>query len=257
VIPVTGVFANSTDAVRARDSLKSHGIPEDSVNLLMPERKRSASKRVAVTDAEQPGIGKVLGGVVGGVVGAAAGVEVGALGAAFLLPGVGTIIAVGAAAAALLGTGGAIGGAVVGEALDEALSEGLPVDELFLYRDATRKGRSVVIAFAANHKQADTTLQLLREQGAESIDAAGDSWSLGIRDDQEVKFRDSSERSEAEQQDFRWGFEAALNPMYRGKPYDDVKDALKVEAPDRFETEPFKRGYERGQRYVTPDQQNR
>jgi len=56
---------------------------------------------------------------------------------------------------AALGTGGAIGGAALGDALDEGMTEGLPKDELFIYEDALRQGRSVVIAFVHPGRQVD------------------------------------------------------------------------------------------------------
>jgi hypothetical protein len=250
MIPVTGLFASSSDALRAADSLKSHGIPVERISVLIPNKAQPGAKSLPVTDAEQPGIGKVMGGVVGGAVGVAAGAEMGALGAALLLPGVGPIIAVGIAAAAILGLGGAVGGAFVGEALDESLTEGLPVDELYVYEDALRKGRSVVIAFAANQKLAQAVHHLLLAEGAESIDSARERWWLGIRDDEQASFDPPQGTSDGDEQAFRAGFETALKPRYRGKPYPAVRDSVKTEQPGTVVTELFKRGYERGQVYL-------
>src|SRR5262249_7936400 len=229
MIPVTGIFATKSDALRARDALGSGGIAQEPINVLMPDEKRTPIKRGPVTDTEGPGIGKVMGGVVGGTVGAAAGGELGAVGAALLIPGVGPIIAIGSAAAAILGIGGAITGAVLGEAIDESLTEGLPVDELFFYEDALRKGHSVVIVFAANQKQAAATRQLLPAEGAESIDAARESWWLGVRDDEQASFSVPNGTMVSGEQEFRQGFEAALKPNYRGKSYDDARESLKKE----------------------------
>src|SRR5262249_2636755 len=243
-------FATKSDALRARDALGSGGIAQERINVLMPDEKRTPIKRVPVTDTEGPGIGKVMGGVVGGTVGAAAGAELGALGAGLLSPGVGPIIAIGSAAAAILGLGGAITGAVLGGALDESLTEGLPVDDLFLYEDALRKGRSVVIVFAAKQKQATAVRQLMTAQGAESIDSARESWWLGIRDDEKDSFTIPDGTLVSGEQEFREGFEAALKPRYRGKAYDDARENLRDEAPDRFASELFKQGYEHGRAYL-------
>jgi hypothetical protein len=249
MIPVTGLFATKTDALRTREALSSSGIAQERINVLMPDEKR-AGKRIPVTDAEQPGIGKVMGGVVGGTVGAAAGAELGALGAALLIPGIGPIIAIGSAAAAILGLGGALTGASIGEALDESLTEGLPVDDLFLYEDALRKGRSVVIAFAANQKQATAVRQLMTAQGAESIDSARESWWLGIRDDEKASFSIPNGILVSGEQEFRDGFEAAMKPRYRGKDYEAARESLSREAPDTFADDLFKQGYERGKAYL-------
>jgi len=251
MIPVTGLFATKSDALRAREVLNSNGIARERINVLMPNGKQTSVRHVPVTDAEQPGIGKVMGGVVGGTVGAAAGAELGALGAALLIPGVGPIIAIGSAAAAILGLGGAITGAALGEALDESLTEGLPVDELFLYEDALRKGHSVVIVFTVNQKQASATRQLLSAQGAESIDSARQSWWLGIRDDEQASFSVPDGTMVSGEQEFRQGFEAALKPRFRGKDYDEARETLKHDAPHSFAGDLFKRGYERGRAYLS------
>jgi outer membrane lipoprotein SlyB len=236
--------------MRARAALHSSGIAQERISVLMPNGRNTAIKHVPVSDTEQPGIGKVMGGVVGGTVGAAAGAELGALGAALLVPGVGPIIAIGSVAAAILGIGGAITGAVLGEAIDESLTEGLPIDELFLYEDALRQGRSVVIVFAANQKQATATRQLLSAQGAESIDSARESWWLGVRDDERASFSVPDGTMVSGEQEFRHGFEAALRPKYRGKSYNDARDDLRNEAPDVFDSDLFKRGYERGRAHL-------
>jgi len=251
MIPVTGLFTTKSDALRAREALNSHGIPQERINVLMPNGGQAAVRHIQVSDTEQPGTGKVMGGVVGGTVGAAAGAELGAVGAALLIPGVGPIIAIGSAAAAILGIGGAITGAVLGEAIDESLTEGLPVDELFFYEDALRKGHSVVIVFAANQKQAAATRQLLAAEGAESIDAARESWWLGVRDDEQASFSVPNGTMVSGEQEFRQGFEAALKPNYRGKSYDDARESLKKEMSEISASELFKRGYERGRAYLS------
>ncbi len=70
----------------------------------------------------------------------AAGLEFGAAAATVLIPGVGPVLAVGLAAAAILGIGGAVGGAAAGAALEKDSTTGLPADELFVYKDALRQG---------------------------------------------------------------------------------------------------------------------
>lgn len=122
--------------------------------------------------AEEPGIGKALGGVVGISVGGAVGAELGAAAASLFFPGVGPVLATGIMGAALLGLGGAVGGAKLGRKLDESLTEGLPVDELYVYKDALRKGRSVLIAPAKDDRQAELARKAMEEAGADSVDSA-------------------------------------------------------------------------------------
>jgi hypothetical protein len=78
----------------------------------------------------------------------AAGMELGAAAATILIPGVGPVLAVGIAAAAILGVGGAVGGAAAGAALEKDSTTGLPADELFVYKAALKQGRSVIFVEA-------------------------------------------------------------------------------------------------------------
>jgi hypothetical protein len=57
-----------------------------------------------------------------------------------LVPGVGTIFAIGKGAAALLGLGGAAAGASLGEASEQAADIGVPKDDTFLYRELLKRG---------------------------------------------------------------------------------------------------------------------
>ena len=53
-----------------------------------------------------------------------------------------------------------------GEALEEGLVEGLPHDELYLYEDALRKGRSVVIAFVETDETEEAARNISGERGS-------------------------------------------------------------------------------------------
>ena len=50
----------------------------------------------------------------------------------------------------LLGAIGAVGGGAAGGDIESNVFEGLPEDEMFVYEDALRKGRSVVVAMVDN-----------------------------------------------------------------------------------------------------------
>jgi hypothetical protein len=158
--------------------MRGSGIAEDRINLLIPGESAVGQPGLAI-ETEQPGVGKAVGGVVGGATGAVAGISIAA---SLLLPGIGFVTAVGVAAAALLTVAGAIGGGAVGQALDENLDGQLPVDELYVYQDALRKGRTVVIVFAENDDQRNVIRRLLEQEGAESIDAARNQRSVGLGD---------------------------------------------------------------------------
>ena len=111
-----------------------------------PEASLQQIDAVPTEDGEQPGMGKALGGVIGGAMGLAARP---AVVASLLLPGVGAVIAIGLGAGTL-GIGGAVAGAAGGGALEGLLTRGLPKDEIFLYEDALRQGRTVIIVTSEN-----------------------------------------------------------------------------------------------------------
>ena len=175
MISVVGVFRDHEAAQEVNDLLRAAGIPEDRRILLLPGASEEDMAHVPVTEAEAPVMGKVIGGLVGGAlgVGAAAGVAA--------IPGVGPVTVIGLLGLALLGVGGTAAGVKVGDVLDDALYDGLPVDELFVYEDALRKGRSVVIALVESDDEAERARGIIAQAGAETIDAARDQWWIGLR----------------------------------------------------------------------------
>jgi len=249
MVPVVGVFKSRSEAEAAAKTLRSAGLPKDKINILAPGATAGQVESVPVTDSEQTGMGKAMGGVVGGAVGAAAGAELGAIAASIFIPGVGAVIAIGAVAVALLGAGGAIGGFIAGKALDETLTEGIPVDEMFLYEDALRRGRTVLFGFAHDDAQAASVRRTMVSAGAESIDAAHDSWWLGLRDDEEAAYTADGLNFKADEADFRTGFEAAQQVRNRDRSFDQAKEDLSKSYPAACKTEAFRRGYARGESY--------
>lgn len=247
---VAGIFESYTDASQAVARLESIGIPEERISLLAPETsKRELDRAVATTDAEQPGMGPAVGGAVGGAMGAAGGMTIGAAAASLMVPGVGPVMAAGILGAALLGAGGAAAGALAGDELEEAMSEGLPHGELFVYEDALRRGRTVVIALADDDAQLDRARAALAEEGAESIDAARENWWIGLRDAEEEQYMKQGREFITDEAEFRTGFEASLHPQFRGQSYDAAKKALSSNYADKHASEAFRAGFDRGQEY--------
>jgi hypothetical protein len=249
MVPVVGVFGSRDKAMEAAKALRSSGLPNDKINLLAPGASAHQIESIPVTDTEQVGMGKAMGGVVGGAVGAAAGAELGAIAATILVPGFGALIAIGAVAVALLGTGGAVGGFLLGGALDETLTEGLPVDEMYLYEDALKQGKTVLFGFAHDPAQAESVRETLAAHGAESIDAARESWWLGLRKDEESAYNADGFDFTADEADYRAGFEAAQLVTNADRSYDQAKGDLKNRYPSEYDTDAFRRGYGRGQSY--------
>ena len=244
---VVGIFRESGSARRAADNLRKSGIPSDRVNLLTPaDPEGSAEQRIPTSETEQPGMGGALGGVVGGAAGASAGMGLGAAAASLLIPGIGPVAAVGLAAAALFGAGGAVGGAIAGNALENSMSHGLPKDELYLYEDALRKGHSVVFVLADDETQADSARAVLEAAGAESLDDARESWWVGIRDAEASVYEEKGGHFETDEPHYRKGFEAALHPERRGRSYEEASSDLSRAHPEHYSHPAFRHGYERG-----------
>jgi hypothetical protein len=245
---VVGIFASRVAADHAAERLRSIGIPQERINLLTPGASQAQIEAVPTTETEQPGVAKVLGGVVGG----AAGVSTAMLGlavASAVIPGIGPVTAIGMAASALLGIGGAAAGAAAGDALEETLSHGLPKDELFVYLAALREGRTVLIALVDDDTTAEAAREALRAAGTESVDEARQRWWIGLRDAEEETYRAQGGDFATDELTYRRGFEAALQSMTAGKPYEAVLDYLRTHYADVYQEEAFRRGYARGCAY--------
>jgi len=159
---VVGIFTSRDAACLAAENLGAAGVPRERIGLLMPgSPPREVERRIQTDDGESPGMGAAVGGVVGGALGLTA--------AAIVLPGVGPLVLAGLVAA---GIGGAAGGAKAGDTLEDVLSGGVPHDDLPVYEDALRRGRSVVVALTDHEDQARRARETLRQAGAESVDAA-------------------------------------------------------------------------------------
>lgn len=245
---VVGIFHTRAEAEAAVARVRSIGVPDKNINLLAPGASEKDLASVPTETMEPPGIGRALGGLVGGAVGTAGGAHLGASAASLIVPGVGPVLAMGLAGAAVLGAGGAVGGAAAGGAIEDSMSEGLPKDELFVYEDALRQGRSVLLAFT-DDDLAEPVRRVLAESGAETIDAAREKWWLGLRPAEEETYRAEGRDFHTDEQVYRLGFEAALLPQNRGRSYEEAAPDLRRRCANCHGTEAFRRGYERGQAY--------
>ena len=248
MITVVGIFTSREAVERAIERLRALGIAEEHINCLLPGASPAELDAVPTTDAEQPGMGKVVGGVVGGVTGASHALFGAAIVSA-IIPGVGPVMGIGLAAAGLLGLGGAVAGAAVGGALENTLEVGLPKDELFIYEDALRQGRAVLIVMAKDTDQADQVREAMVAAGAESIDAAREHWWLGMRDAEAEVYTAEGLDFTTDEALYRKGFEAALQAATAGKSYAEALDFLQSHYPEEYREEPFRRGYARGRAY--------
>lgn len=247
---IVGIFGSFADAKRGAAMLRSLDIGEGRISLLSPHTSEiGIEANIPTSESEQPGMGSALGGTVGGALGVAGGMHAGMVAATALVPGVGPILALGLIGAALFGAGGAAAGALAGGAMEENITAGLPRDELYLYEDALRRGRSVVIAVVDYDEVADRAREELKRAGAESIDAARDQWWIGLRDAEQEHYATQGGNFNVHEAAYRLGFEAALHPDRRGRTYENTIDSLRAQYADSSALNAFRSGYERGQAY--------
>lgn len=242
---VAGLFATPEDAARATQRLRGLGVREDAITVLAPGRAERDISRVPTDEGEQRGMGATLGAVAGAATGASAGIPLGAAVATFIVPGIGPIIAAGILGAAIFGAGGA----AIGSALEDSMSTGLPKDELFVYEEALRRGRTVVAVQASDDNDADVVRAALDAAGAESIDKARDDWWVGLRDRESEAYRERGGDFEADEPTYRRGFEAAMLPFVRGRGFDHALADLRPMYPEICQADAFRCGFERGQAY--------
>jgi len=249
---IVGLFNSLADARRAAAIVRSLGISENHITVLSPQMPASEIEaEIPTIETEQPGMGSALGGAVGAALGVAGGLEAGAAAATLLVPGVGPVLAFGLIGAAIFGAGGAAAGALAGTALEKGIASGVPRDELFVYEDALRRGRSVVIAFTDNAQLAESARTALARAGAESVDAAREEWWIGLRDAEAEHYRKQGGDFNVDEAKYRLGFESALHPDCRGRSCEDVAGVLKERHGDDSSGEPFRQGYERGRTYLS------
>lgn len=137
----------------------------------------------------------------------------------------------------------------MGNAADDKNNEGVPPDEIFFYEDALRQGRSVVLVLAEDHSEEQRAHKVLADAGAESLDAARKDWWLGLRNAEQEHYRALGRNFELDEDAYRTGFSSALRRECRGGSIDEEADCLKWWYPDVWDSEPFRRGYERGRKY--------
>jgi hypothetical protein len=244
---VTGVFSSRDNAEKAARQLRSLGIPEKRIGIVTPgSSTEQLEAGVPVTDTEEPGMGRAMGAAVGGAMGAAGGATLGLAAATLAVPGIGPVIAFGMVGAALLGVVGAAAGSAVGDTLEEELGEGIPHEDVYLYEDTLRHGRSILIAYVEEGEQAEKAAKAMHNAGAEDLDALRENWWQELRDEERAHYRGDFDRDEPS---YRRGYLAALHPKRRGKAYSDVEDELRTAYAGTVLDTPFQSGYERGLAY--------
>ena len=246
---VTGVFESRADAENAINELRSLGIPQEKIGMIAPDsRPETVERSVPVTDTEEPGMGRAMGAAVGGAMGAAGGATLGLAAASLAVPGIGPVIAFGLVGAALLGTVGAATGAALGDTVEEQLGEGVPHEDVFLYEDALRHGRSIVIAYVEDARE-DRAREIFDTAGAGDIETLREQWWAQLRDEERNYYHRDGRDFERDEATYRRGFQAALHPRRRGKSYTEVEAELRNAYNESELDSSFRDGYERGLAY--------
>ncbi len=251
---VSGVFKTREAAERVVQDASQAGIPADKITLLTPGSLKEVDREmqsVPVDTTEQPGMGKAIGALLGGGVGITGGSLLVAL-----IPGVGPITALGLLGAAIVGAAGATVGANVGDKMEKSTTEGLPEDEIYVYEDALRQGRSVVVALVETEESAAALRELMKSEGAESVDAAREQWWIGLRSAEESHYSKTGTNFAEDEKFYRLGFQAALHARTRCMEFDQVSGEMNAALEDAQREHPgvaleeaFTRGYQRGRDY--------
>jgi hypothetical protein len=223
---IAGVFPSRDDAERVFAALRSSGVSATKIALLAPGDPVDGGELLTSTTL-----------------------------VAVLLPGVGLVTGAGLLGIAILRAAGAAIGAVAGGSLEDG-AEDLPEDEIFVYEDVLRKGRSVVIVLAEDGTAAESIRQSFLEQGANTIDAARQEWWIGLRGTEDEHYSASGRNFTNDEKFYRLGFEAALHARTRCKEFDQVSaemssklEDLEQQYPDVPIEEAFTRGYQRGREH--------
>ena len=154
-----GVFTSRDHAEEAVKELRERGVPEEAIVFLT--RSENEAKSIA----------KEFGAYVGGFVGGAAGMTTGVVTAALLLPGVGTVFALGFGAAALLGLAGAGAGASVGSAAAHDGEAPLPTaaekcsEDVAFFREVLQAGRSLIVVRTESRPLVTSACEVLDRRG--------------------------------------------------------------------------------------------
>lgn len=240
---VAGIFHFPADATRTAERLREMGIPQERVRVVTPETSRQGPEgAIPVEETEGPGVGTVLGGLVGGVLALVI--------SPFFVAG-GPYAAIGRIGATVIVVLGAvILGMVLGARIERSATRGVPRGDLFLYEEALRRGRSILIATADAPTQAATIRRELKAGGADPVDAFGTDWWQGLREVEQAHYEAGTGRAFADAEPaYRRGYELALHRAYRGRPYEAVAQELEGRQEDRSRADDLRRGYERGQAY--------
>jgi anti-sigma B factor antagonist len=171
-----GVFTSRDNAEAAAKELLARRVPEESIVYLTR------------SENEAKGIAKQLGAYVGGFAGGAAGMSAGVVAASLLVPGIGTVFALGLGAAALLGLTGAGAGAAMGSSMSQSSDVPQPTsdekcaEDVTFFREVLKEGRSLIVVRTESREVANSAVEVLDRLG------------IGMKESTIVKMQNTTRR---------------------------------------------------------------
>jgi hypothetical protein len=114
----------------------------------------------------------------------------------------------------------------------------------------------VVVALAENEGQASAVREVLKRDGADTVDAAREQWWTGLRSAEQEHCRNCGADFSRDEKFYRLGFEAALHARTRCLEFDQVSSEMNAvledverQYPGENVEEAFTRGYQRGREH--------
>lgn len=177
---IAGTFDSPESGMKAFKRLAAL-IGKRCVHVLVPGESRAQIKAVPTTQ-DMPPILRYMSAVIGAVLG---------FGFGFVLP---SPYAFGLAI--VLAGAGAVAGWKLGDLLDRAGSTGLPADALYVYEDAVRQGRTVLVALVERKENEAEVIRAMEEEHAETVNPAGEGdWQVGLVDATEARYQPPEEEN--------------------------------------------------------------
>lgn len=166
---VVGLFDDPEEARRVAEELVDGGFPRSEIGVIANNTSDQFSTGTVAGDAgyHHTGESAAKGAGTGAVVGGIAGLLIGF--GAFVIPGIGPIVAAGPIAAALTGAGM---GAVAGGLLGALTNLGVPENEAHYYAEGVRRGGALVTV-RTDDASADRAAAIFHRHDAVDIDERG------------------------------------------------------------------------------------
>jgi hypothetical protein len=166
-VAVFGIYKMASLAEAAVDELLSAGYSNEDVSVLLPDddATRTFAHEKNTKAPEGTAAGVATGGVIGGTLGLLAGMG------AFMIPGIGPLLAAGPIIAALAGVGA---GGTVGGLLGALIGLGIPEYEAKRYEGYVKNGGILLSVHCDTAGEIQRAKEILKDTGADDIASVGE-----------------------------------------------------------------------------------